>query len=66
MAKAGIRWMDDTTRFMALIFPQVCMLIWDESSNDSVIPAQAGTQRNRQGRWIPACAGMTKKGLITV
>jgi hypothetical protein len=26
----------------------------------SVIPAQAGIQRERRTFWIPACAGMTK------
>jgi hypothetical protein len=31
-------------------------------AHDSVIPAQAGTQRVRHklSNWIPACAGMTR------
>ncbi|OYW50899.1 MAG: hypothetical protein B7Y36_11305 [Novosphingobium sp. 28-62-57] len=33
-----------------------------ERCHPFVIPAQAGIQISKVGRWIPACAGMTRKG----
>lgn len=45
-----------------IVFCYVCWTVWLLRNRNSVIPAKAGIQKKRS-IWIPAFAGMTKRGI---